>query len=329
MFFFANQNEKCGLEVVQRREVHTAETHAGVTLPGHKPIGPRQRHSQSLAAAAAERRRGKDSGETQMATLSNTDSEEIPQKRPRENDKKDLTTSAEKNNSANGGSSESAKTTAVSHRAPFDATHRINRLGGKYHVLLAVTGSVASIKVNELIAELYKQSPENRLAIKVVATQSALNFFDAADTQEIVYDDRDEWNMWKKRGDPVLHIELRKWADSMLIAPLDANSLAKIANGICDNLVTSVVRAWDQRKPLYFAPAMNTAMWENPLTYQHLKTLKELLLYREIPPIEKEMMCGDKGYGAMASVQMIASIISSDIKNKYAVYSYSSENASS
>jgi phosphopantothenoylcysteine decarboxylase len=129
--------------------------------------------------------------------------------------------------------------------------------------------------------------------------------------------------MWKKRGDPVLHIELRKWADSLVVAPLDANTLAKIANGFCDNLVTSLIRAWDQNKLLYFAPAMNTAMWENPLTYQHLKTLKELLLYREIPPIEKELMCGDKGYGAMASPQMIASILASDIKNKFAVYSYS------
>jgi phosphopantothenoylcysteine decarboxylase len=66
----------------------------------------------------------------------------------------------------------------------------------------------------------------------------------------------------------------------MLIAPLDANTLAKVAIGMCDNLVTSVVRAWDQKKPLYFAPAMNTAMWDSPLTYQHMKTVKELLLYR-------------------------------------------------
>ncbi|CAK5116835.1 unnamed protein product [Meloidogyne enterolobii] len=227
---------------------------------------------------------------------------------------------------ANGGARPSHSVPLLSipfqRRPAFDSGHRITRLGGKYHIILAVTGSVAAIKTNELIQELKRQSPPNKLV--VVTTQSALNFFDPKEMGDVtVYEDRDEWNMWKKRGDPVLHIELRKWADSLVIAPLDANTLAKIANGFSDNLVTSLIRAWDQKKLLYFAPAMNTAMWENPLTYQHLKTLKELLLYREIPPIEKELMCGDKGYGAMASPQMIASILASDIKNKFAVYSYS------
>lgn len=78
----------------------------------------------------------------------------------------------------------------------------------------------------------------------------------------------------------IFNVELRKWADSLLIAPLDANSLAKIANGICDNLLTSIVRAWDSQRPLYFAPAMNTYMWNNSLTYQHMKTVKEFLLYK-------------------------------------------------
>lgn len=66
----------------------------------------------------------------------------------------------------------------------------------------------------------------------------------------------------------------------MLIAPLDANSMAKIANGLCDNLLTCVVRAWDPRKPLFFAPAMNSAMWESPITYQQRKVLKDLLRYK-------------------------------------------------
>ncbi|KAL3160492.1 hypothetical protein ABBQ32_010803 [Trebouxia sp. C0010 RCD-2024] len=62
--------------------------------------------------------------------------------------------------------------------------------------------------------------------------------------------DEEEWHQWQKKGDPVLHIELRKWADLLLVAPLSANTLAKMAQGLCDNCLTSVVRAWDFSKPL-------------------------------------------------------------------------------
>uniref|UniRef100_A0A0N4Z0Y7 Flavoprotein domain-containing protein n=1 Tax=Parastrongyloides trichosuri TaxID=131310 RepID=A0A0N4Z0Y7_PARTI len=212
------------------------------------------------------------------------------------------------------------------YREAFGPDHKLSRYGTKFHLIIGVTGSVATIKLKELIDELYLKCPEDRLAIKIVTTQGALHFFDPSTISEVVYEDRDEWGMWKERGDPVLHIELRKWADALVIAPLDANTMAKMANGICDNLLTSLVRAWDNNKPLFFAPAMNTCMWESMLTVQHLKILKELMRWKEIPPIQKELMCGDKGYGAMASVQMIASIIASDVKNRFAVYSVTSEN---
>uniref|UniRef100_A0A183DSS0 Flavoprotein domain-containing protein n=1 Tax=Gongylonema pulchrum TaxID=637853 RepID=A0A183DSS0_9BILA len=215
-------------------------------------------------------------------------------------------------------------------REPYGPDHVIAREGGKFHLLIGITGSVASIKLSELITELQKQSPQGRLVIRVVATEAARAFIDESAFEIPIYNDLDEWNMWKKRGDPVLHIgklpifeliELRRWADAMVVAPLDANTLAKWANGLCDNLLTSIVRCWDPRKPMYYAPAMNVAMWENPLTYQHRKTLKDLFRYKEIPPIEKELMCGDTGLGAMATVQMVASILASEVKNRFAVYS--------
>lgn len=62
--------------------------------------------------------------------------------------------------------------------------------------------------------------------------------------------DDDEWHEWGKVGDPVMHIELRRWSDVFVIAPLSANTLAKLANGMCDNLVTCVARAWDFQRPL-------------------------------------------------------------------------------
>lgn len=67
--------------------------------------------------------------------------------------------------------------------------------------------------------------------MSLVVTESAKHFFDTADlpSEVVVYDDKAEWSAWKNRGDPVLHIDLGKWADMMIIAPLDANTLAKMA----------------------------------------------------------------------------------------------------
>ena len=66
----------------------------------------------------------------------------------------------------------------------------------------------------------------------------------------LIAGDEDEWRQWGQVGDPVVHIELRRWADAFVVAPLSANTLAKVAGGLCDNLLTCVVRAWDFAKPL-------------------------------------------------------------------------------
>src|SRR6202035_3176486 len=108
--------------------------------------------------------------------------------------------------------------------------------------------------------ELYQQLKEAGHAVKVVATRAALYFFnpamlDPADparparNPQVVVVDEDEWpgsstGARYQRDDPVLHIELRRWADLLLIAPVDANTLAKLANGLADNCLTCVWRAW-------------------------------------------------------------------------------------
>jgi phosphopantothenoylcysteine decarboxylase len=93
-------------------------------------------------------------------------------------------------------------------------------------VLIGCTGSVAAIKVNELVDQLKKSNFE----VQVIATECARHFLSKQIINCKVWVDEDEWNMWNKRGDPVLHIDLRKWADILVLAPLDANSLAKIAH---------------------------------------------------------------------------------------------------
>jgi phosphopantothenoylcysteine decarboxylase len=200
-------------------------------------------------------------------------------------------------------------------------------------VLLGVTGSVAAIRTPALFESLRRAGHE----VKVVATQAALYFFDpselepgtsAAPTRNsaTVILDADEWpgradGQRYQRDDPVLHIELRRWADLLLIAPLDANTLAKLANGLCDNCLTCVWRAWDPARPVILAPAMNTFMWEHPLTERHLRQLApepipralslEILLdwlnshcpnLQIISPQSKRLACGDVGMGALAEL---------------------------
>jgi phosphopantothenoylcysteine decarboxylase len=213
-------------------------------------------------------------------------------------------------------------------------------------LILGVTGSVAAIKTPELFAALQGAGHD----VRIVATRPALYFvrpddLDAAidrdDEREapqglparVLLRDEDEWpEPGYRRGDPVLHIELRKWADLLIVAPLDANTLARFALGLSDNFLTCVFRAWDFAKPVFLAPAMNTLMWQSPVTLRHLRQLLEdhaevpapggwtledapWVFARHaprvilIPPQSKRLACGDVGPGAMADVMQIAELV--------------------
>ncbi|KAL9644187.1 hypothetical protein ABK040_005650 [Willaertia magna] len=187
-------------------------------------------------------------------------------------------------------------------------------------VLICVTGSVAAIKIPDLIKEFNRISKESKLSssgfnfeLRIALSSFAQHFVTIDQIKKVdesikCFTDSDEWNSWSKKGDPVLHIELRKWADVLLFAPLGCNSLAKLANGICDNLVTCVARAWEiGKKPFIVAPAMNTLMWEHPFTLKQLGILQNELTVHVIDPISKLLACGDTGKGAMASVETIVS----------------------
>eukprot|EP00963_Diacronema_lutheri_P009177 scaffold824_cov327-Pavlova_lutheri.AAC.25 len=156
------------------------------------------------------------------------------------------------------------------------------------------------------------QALEPHFELQVVVTEAARNFFENHQTSSMhgihILGDKDEWNQWQRKGDPVMHIDLRNWADILLIAPLSANTLAKFACGLADNLLTCIFRAWDFQKPVLVAPAMNTLMWDSIFTERHLRTLKELGVI-VIPPICKTLACGDVGMGAMAPVEEIAKLL--------------------
>ena len=212
----------------------------------------------------------------------------------------------------------------------------------KLHLLLAATGSVATIKIPNIAQAL---AQHNSLSIRILLSDSAAEFLQGQSAEQptletisriknvdAIYRDSEEWRKPWVRGDSILHIELRRWADLMVIAPLSANSLAKVAMGVSDNLVTSVVRAWDTtglidsarlgitlpgdgRKKVLVAPAMNTAMWDHPVTGEHLRKLSETWGVKNggwfdvLRPVEKELACGDTGSGAMKDwKEIVASI---------------------
>jgi phosphopantothenoylcysteine decarboxylase len=93
-----------------------------------------------------------------------------------------------------------------------------------------------------------------------------------------------------------------------VVAPLSADTLAKLAAGLCDNLLTSVARAWDWAKPFVVAPAMNTAMWEHPVTARQLAELVRWGV-RVVPPVSKALACGDVGNGALAPIDSIVAAV--------------------
>lgn len=196
------------------------------------------------------------------------------------------------------------------------------------NVLLGATGSVAAVRVPTLVDAFHAAGHQ----VRVVATDPATYFFDPAPLRDILTLDADEWPAERyTRSDPVRHIELRDWADLFVIAPLDANTLAKLAVGLCDNCLTCVWRAWPAGKPVVLAPAMNTVMWESRFTGRHLRAIaadfgaghipghleNEPLLVqinaraaglRVAPPISKRLACGDVGVGAMAEVPEVVGV---------------------
>jgi phosphopantothenoylcysteine decarboxylase len=175
------------------------------------------------------------------------------------------------------------------------------------NVLLAVTGSVAAIRAGRIAAALKRSA-----TVRAAFTPAAIHFLERAEEPWPAgvekFEDANEWMLWNKLGDPVLHIELRKWADMLVVAPASADFLAKAANGISDNLVLSVCRAWDFAKPMIVVPAMNTMMWNHPVTKSHLETLQGWGV-RIVSPVEKQLACGDVGIGAMAEVEAIVAAV--------------------
>lgn len=167
-------------------------------------------------------------------------------------------------------------------------------------ILLAVSGSISAYKSADLVNELTKSGYD----VHVLMTKAATDFITPL-TLQVLSKNAVHLDVMKE-DDPksVNHIELAKKADLFVLAPASANTLAKLAHGMADNIVTATALALPEGTPKLVAPAMNTKMYDNPLTQRNISILKEVG-YQEIEPRSSLLACGDVGRGALAEQDVI------------------------
>lgn len=168
-------------------------------------------------------------------------------------------------------------------------------LEGK-HILIGVCGGIAAYKIPDVISRLIKLGAQ----VKVVMTKAATEFvtpltFQSMSQNPVACDMFAEPVAWEIR-----HISLAQWADVMLIAPATANVIGKLANGIADDMLTTVAMA--VQKPIVLAPAMNTAMYENAAVQGNMKTLSERGVML-LEPDSGRLACGAVGKGKLVSTE--------------------------
>ena len=172
------------------------------------------------------------------------------------------------------------------------------------NIVLGVTGSIAAYKAADIISRLKKLGHE----VDVILTESGSRIITPITLQTLsknkVYMDMFEEITPKE----VKHISLAEKADLMLIAPATANIIGKIANGIADDFLSTVVMAAANATPVYIAPAMNTNMYENPIVQANIEKLRSYG-YRFIEPKQSLLACGTVGKGALADVDDIIKVI--------------------
>ena len=174
-------------------------------------------------------------------------------------------------------------------------------------VLLGVTGGIAAYKACELVRRLRDEAHGGH-EVQVVMTASATRFVTPM-TFEVLSGRPAATSLWETSDARIEHINLARWPDVIAIAPATANTLARLAHGQADDLLTTVVLASRGDVPVVVAPAMNTAMWENPLVMANIARLDELPRFHFVAPTAKTLACGETGVGALADEAAILAAI--------------------
>lgn len=171
-------------------------------------------------------------------------------------------------------------------------------------VIVGITGGIAAYKTPQLVRLLRKAGHE----VKCVATQHALQFVTPL-TLETVSDNKLYANLFDTNNDhSTEHIALKDWADMVIVAPATANIIGKLAGGIGDDALSTLLLACTA-KPIYMAPAMNTQMWECPPVQRNIDYLRSIGVHI-IQPATGELACGTSGAGRMPEPEEIVEAVS-------------------
>lgn len=180
----------------------------------------------------------------------------------------------------------------------------------KKTIIIGVTGSIACYKTIDIVKQLKKEDND----VHVIMTLSATALVDPKDFEKAssnpvhthLFHPTINFKAYLKNNKPMEHISLADKADLILVCPASANILAKAANGIADDLLTTTILATSA--PVVFAPAMNVKMWKNPATQANVGTLKKYSYYF-VDPEYGDLACGYKGVGRLAGGEKIVQMV--------------------
>ncbi|MDJ0621133.1 MAG: bifunctional phosphopantothenoylcysteine decarboxylase/phosphopantothenate--cysteine ligase CoaBC [Calothrix sp. MO_192.B10] len=195
-------------------------------------------------------------------------------------------------------------------QSSYSPTSKITDLESP-RVLIGVGGGIAAYKICEVVSTLFKMGVEVRVILTNGAQQFVTPLTFATLSRYPAYTDD---NFWQPTHSRPLHIELGEWADLLLIAPLTANTLAKLAYGMADNLLTNTVLA--STCPVLLAPAMNTDMWEQQIVQGNWQQVLTYKRFHGMQTASGLLACDRIGAGRMAEPREIVSYIQSLLHTK-------------
>ncbi len=166
-------------------------------------------------------------------------------------------------------------------------------------ILLGISGGIAAYKACEVVRALVKRGDE----VRVVMTKGAQEFIRPMTLQVLSENPVGTTTFDPGYESEIGHIDLARWADAVLLAPATANLIARMAAGMADDLLTTVLLATDA--PVVVAPAMNTQMWRHPRVQANLVTLSEMPRHLVVDPDEGELACKEVGPGRLPDPEVL------------------------